>query len=112
MPNIPVSRRSVLSIGGGLALAAAVPRWSLSATPDITEFRLTPRAAARVALVGAPHPKTEVWSYNGGVPGPEIRVKQGSRLKIIVENRLKEDTTVHWHGLRVPFKMDGVSHLT
>jgi FtsP/CotA-like multicopper oxidase with cupredoxin domain len=39
-------------------------------------------------------------------------VRQGARLKIVVENRLAEETTVHWHGLRVPHAMDGVPHLT
>ncbi len=46
------------------------------------------------------------------MPGPEIRVRQGDRLRVSVENRLDEETTVHWHGLRVPNAMDGVPHLT
>ena len=46
------------------------------------------------------------------MPGPEIRVRQGERLRITVENRLAEETTVHWHGLRVPNAMDGVPHMT
>jgi FtsP/CotA-like multicopper oxidase with cupredoxin domain len=66
----------------------------------------------RVALVGAPHPETEVWCYNGTQPGPEIRVRQGGRLRIVVQNRLPEATTIHWHGVRVPNAMDGVPHLT
>ena len=53
-----------------------------------------------------------MWSYNGAVPGPEIRVRQGDRLRVTVENQLAEETTVHWHGLRVPNAMDGVPHLT
>ncbi|MGH6661906.1 MAG: multicopper oxidase family protein, partial [Rhodospirillales bacterium] len=63
-------------------------------------------------LVGEGRPPTAVWSYNGAVPGPEIRVRQGERLRVAVENRLAEETTVHWHGLRVPNAMDGVPHLT
>ncbi len=116
MSGAPVSRRSALRLAGGLALVAAVPRALPAAVPGTAEFRaefrLTPRASHRVAMVGVPHPETAVWSYNGALPGPEIRVPQGSRLKIIVENGLGEDTTVHWHGLRVPFNMDGVSYLT
>jgi FtsP/CotA-like multicopper oxidase with cupredoxin domain len=46
------------------------------------------------------------------VPGPEIRVQQGERIRIKVENHLPEETTVHWHGVRVPNVMDGVPHLT
>jgi FtsP/CotA-like multicopper oxidase with cupredoxin domain len=53
-----------------------------------------------------------VWAYEGLVPGPQIRIRQGERLRVRVENRLPEETTVHWHGVRVPNAMDGVPHLT
>jgi FtsP/CotA-like multicopper oxidase with cupredoxin domain len=66
----------------------------------------------RAHLVGAPYPETAIWSYNGAVPGPEIRLRQGEHVQITVENQLTEETTVHWHGLRVPNPMDGVPHLT
>ena len=68
--------------------------------------------AGRTHLVGAPYPETAVWSYNGTVPGLEIRLRQGERLRIAIENQLSEETTVHWHGLGVPNPMDGVPHLT
>src|SRR3546814_19378323 len=48
----------------------------------------------------------------GTTPGPEIRLRQGDRLRVLVENRLDEETTVHWHGIRLPNAMDGVPHLT
>jgi FtsP/CotA-like multicopper oxidase with cupredoxin domain len=48
------------------------------------------------------------WTYGAGIPGPEIRVKQGERLRVRVENGLPEETTVHWHGVRVPNDQDGV----
>jgi FtsP/CotA-like multicopper oxidase with cupredoxin domain len=69
-------------------------------------------APARARLVGPAHPDTDVWAFNGRVPGPEIRVRQGGRALIRVENKLSEETTVHWHGIRVPNAMDGVPHLT
>jgi FtsP/CotA-like multicopper oxidase with cupredoxin domain len=59
-----------------------------------------------------PYGDTAVWYYDGSLPGPEIRIRQGQRLKIEVENGLDEETTVHWHGVRVPNAMDGVPHLT
>jgi FtsP/CotA-like multicopper oxidase with cupredoxin domain len=105
-------RRSALKLGGGLVLAASLPRWPALAAPAVREFRLTPHAKSDASLVGAPYAATKVWSYDGSVPGPEIRLKQGERLKVVVENRLAVDTTVHWHGIRTPFGMDGVSHLT
>jgi FtsP/CotA-like multicopper oxidase with cupredoxin domain len=51
---------------------------------------------------------TEVFAYNGQVPGPEIRVKRGDRVKVTLLNKLEEPTTIHWHGIRVPAGMDGV----
>jgi FtsP/CotA-like multicopper oxidase with cupredoxin domain len=107
MLDRPVSRRALLRAGGGLALAAAAS--PLRAASN--EFRLVARPG-RVPLVGAPFPETDVWTFNGTVPGPEIRVRQGGRLRVVVENRLAESTTVHWHGIRVPNAMDGVPDLT
>ena len=53
------------------------------------------------------------WGYNGQYPGPELRVREGERLRVTVENRLPEaGTTVHWHGLPVPNPMDGVPGVT
>jgi len=62
--------------------------------------------------LGTRPPATAVWAYNGTVPGPEIRVRQGERVRVAVENRLVEETTVHFHGIRLPNAMDGVPHLT
>ena len=51
------------------------------------------------------------WGY-GTVPGPEIRLRVGDRLRVQLENGLPEDTTVHWHGLAPPNGMDGVPGIT
>ncbi|WEG14822.1 multicopper oxidase domain-containing protein [Pullulanibacillus sp. KACC 23026] len=59
-----------------------------------------------------PGDKVEAWAYNGTVPGPEIKVNQGDKVKIIVKNDLPEGTTVHWHGLDVPFKQDGTGGIS
>jgi FtsP/CotA-like multicopper oxidase with cupredoxin domain len=104
-----LSRRTFLTASGVAAVGAlfpdrpgraAVVRHHLAAGPG------------RAFLVGPSYPETAVWSYNGIVPGPEIRLRQGERVEVAVENRLAEETTVHWHGLRVPNAMDGVPHLT
>jgi FtsP/CotA-like multicopper oxidase with cupredoxin domain len=107
-----LTRRASLKLAGGLALAATLPSWPLCAADGIRNFHLSPNASAKAPLVGGSYPATNVWSYDGSVPGPEIRIKQGERLKVLVENRLAESTTVHWHGIRTPFAMDGVSFLT
>lgn len=51
------------------------------------------------------------WGYNGGTPGPTIEAVEGDRVRILVTNKLKEATTIHWHGLLVPNSQDGVSGL-
>lgn len=66
----------------------------------------------RAQLAPPPYPQTDVWCYNGQIPGPSIRAKQGERLRVVVENHLADTTTVHWHGIRVPNAMDGVPDLT
>ncbi len=52
------------------------------------------------------------WAYGDTVPGPVLRGRVGDTLAVRVDNRLPEDTTVHWHGLAVPNAMDGVPDLT
>jgi FtsP/CotA-like multicopper oxidase with cupredoxin domain len=54
----------------------------------------------------------EAWAYNEQVPGPQIRVKEGDRVRIHVTNNLHESHAVHWHGLEVPFDQDGVPFIT
>lgn len=49
------------------------------------------------------------YTYNGGSPGPTIRVKVGDTLIVELVNNLSLPTTIHWHGLAVPYEMDGVT---
>ena len=69
-------------------------------------------ASIKLPLVGDDHPTTAVFAYDGSVPGPVLRLPQGQVFKARAENRLGEDTTVHWHGIRLPNAMDGVPGLT
>lgn len=52
------------------------------------------------------------WAFNGSVPGPEIRVTEGDRVKVTLLNHLPESTSIHWHGLRLPNPSDGVAGVT
>ncbi len=60
----------------------------------------------------APGSKAICWGYNGSTPGPTIEATEGDRVRIFVTNRLKEPTSMHWHGLLLPSGMDGVGGLT
>jgi len=52
--------------------------------------------------------KVNCWGYNGSTPGPTIEAVEGDRVRIYVENRLPEATSMHWHGVILPNAMDGV----
>ncbi len=52
------------------------------------------------------------WGYNGQLPGPDIRVVEGDRVRIHVTNKLPESTTVHWHGIDLSWEADGVPGVT
>jgi FtsP/CotA-like multicopper oxidase with cupredoxin domain len=73
--------------------------------PKIVEINLEARIASLEIVPGV---HTKVWTYNGGVPGPLIRVRRGDRLIVHFSNKLETSTTVHWHGLQIPIEMDGV----
>jgi FtsP/CotA-like multicopper oxidase with cupredoxin domain len=53
----------------------------------------------------APGTKVEAWTYNEQVPGPQIRVKEGERVRLILHNKLPESTAIHFHGLELPNAM-------
>ena len=89
----------------------ALPPSGSAVAKEAVEYRIT-ATAGQVPLVGGSYPDTGIWGYDGDVPGPVLRVRQGGRLRVAVENGLDEETTVHWHGVRVPNAMDGVPHLT
>jgi FtsP/CotA-like multicopper oxidase with cupredoxin domain len=52
------------------------------------------------------------WAYNDQVPGPEIRVKEGDRVRVVLKNELPESTSIHFHGLILPNDQDGVPFIT
>ena len=72
-------------------------------------FHLIPEPVKRRIV---PWKTLEVWGYNGSCPGPTIQVQQGDRVRILVENRLPESTTMHWHGLEIPIEQDGVPYIS
>lgn len=78
--------------------------------PDVVEVHLT---AERVEVDLGFDTPTEMWAYNGQVPGPLIQARQGDLVRVVLTNALPDDqaTTIHWHGLRVSDQMDGIPHL-
>lgn len=95
-----MTRRQALTL-----MAATVATPGLSAPRRIT---LRPEA---VETMVAGH-RLPMLAFNGQVPGPEIRLRQGDAAHIRLDNGLRDGALVHWHGLRVPNRMDGVNVLT
>jgi len=76
---------------------------------DVKVFELT---AQEIQWEVAPGDVRTAMAYNGQVPGPEIRVQLGDRVRIIFNNELPESSAIHYHGLVVPNDQDGVPGLT
>ncbi|MFI7010270.1 multicopper oxidase family protein [Streptomyces sp. NPDC050145] len=57
-----------------------------------------------------PGRKTPTWGFNGTYLGPTLRAKRGERVEVRVRNSLDEASTVHWHGMHLPARMDGGPH--
>jgi hypothetical protein len=76
---------------------------------DVRVFELDTSVIRWTILPGV---TVDAYAFNGQVPGPRLRFKQGDRVRINVTNHLPETTTVHWHGLVLPNVMDGPAHVT
>jgi FtsP/CotA-like multicopper oxidase with cupredoxin domain len=89
----------VLAVGGGFGLAQL-----LGDDDGDADFVLRPQQ--ETVELGRRTART--WTYGAGIPGPELRLKQGEPVRIRVENGLPDETTIHWHGVRTENAMDGV----
>lgn len=113
-----MQRRDFLKLTAALSAAGLLPFWSGRALaagrpalpiPDL----LTPDIHGAVRLIaqtGTSHwngKAVNTWGYNGALLGPAIEMTRGKTLKVLMENRLPQATTVHWHGLEVPGEVDG-----
>ncbi len=77
-------------------------------TPGERVLRAAP-AALRLKPSG---PETMLWAFDGQVPGPVVRVRQGEEVRLRFVNDLPAPISLHWHGVRGPNAMDGVAGLT
>jgi FtsP/CotA-like multicopper oxidase with cupredoxin domain len=75
----------------------------------VKEFHLT---ADPIAWEYAKGKFVEAWGYNGQIPGPEIRVNEGDKVRVIIQNNLPVGTSLHWHGIHVENSADGTPGLT
>lgn len=103
-------RQFVAALSGSIAgLSAQFPFRAAYAADGFLELTAGP---SQHKLYREDASASDLWTYNGGLPGPEIRVKRGERVKVRLINNLEEGTSIHWHGVRIANAMDGVSGLT
>ena len=117
-----LTRREVLHGIGMLgvgAAAASVARTLLPPSSSPVASAAPPGPLREIHLVAketrwelSPGKVVKAMAYNGQVPGPKIRVREGERVRVILKNELSEPTTIHWHGVDVPNPMDGVPGIT
>ncbi|MGZ8286206.1 MAG: copper resistance system multicopper oxidase [Allosphingosinicella sp.] len=117
MNQISVDRRTLLRAGAlgtfGLGMQGLFPAWAQSGTPGLAPT-LPTLSGENIALEIGMKPFTvggrtgKAVMINGTIPGPLVRLREGQNVRISVDNRLDEDTSIHWHGFILPFEMDGV----
>ncbi len=89
-PDVPVTNPPVLV--------------NISTAPKTVEVNLTAAPAKLTLQAGV---TTDVFAYNGQIPGPTLDVREGDKVIVHFKNNLSEPTTVHWHGIHLPFESDG-----
>ncbi|GAC1575560.1 MAG: hypothetical protein NVS3B5_06640 [Sphingomicrobium sp.] len=100
-------------IGAGAAFGKIMPVWAQSGSAGITTA-LPAVSGSDIALsignvaVRVDGKVNKAIGINGTVPGPLIRLKEGQQVRLRVTNTLAQDSSIHWHGMLVPFTMDGV----
>ncbi len=101
------------TLGGGALALPWLPAWAQPVSAGIAT-PLPGLSGADIALTVAHLTRTidgtrsHAIGINGTSPAPLIRLKQGQQVRLSVTNSLDEETSIHWHGLLVPFQMDGV----
>ncbi|QZD92986.1 copper resistance system multicopper oxidase [Qipengyuania xiapuensis] len=98
----------------GAAMSLPLPAWARGESLTHAKQGFGEVSGKKIALsVGDHHfgvggRKGHAIAVNGSVPGPLLRLKEGQKVRIDVTNNLDEDTSIHWHGLLLPFQFDGV----
>ncbi|MEO7169538.1 MAG: copper resistance system multicopper oxidase [Sphingomonas sp.] len=112
-----IDRRTLLrggaALGGTAALAPWFPAWAQPVSagivrplPTVSGDDIHLRIAHQMLTIDGR--TSHAIGVNGTVPAPLIRLREGQTVRLHVENALDEDSSIHWHGLILPFQMDGV----
>ena len=114
--------RSALALGSGTAASLLLPGWARAHTTHGDHTMPTADGAPGHDVLGGDHIELAIArtpftlggktghavTVNGTLPAPLIRLREGQMARISVTNHLDEDSSIHWHGILLPFQMDGV----
>lgn len=103
-----MDRRKFLAWAGASACLNAASRLNIQAAAPAPKVDATLRIAP-VEIEIAPGKNIKTIGYNGSVPGPMLRFKEGRQVTIEVQNETSTPELAHWHGLYVPSQVDGAS---
>ena len=105
--------RGAVAGGGLLSLQGLMPAWAQTGSPGLRSD-LPTLSGPDIALTVGQTPFTlngrtaMATTINGVLPAPVLRLREGQNVRLSVTNGLDEDTSIHWHGILLPFQMDGV----
>ena len=117
---LTMNRRGLLGAGAGAAglagLTALTPAWARGANihNGVIRSGFDEVSGSSIDLTIGEGPRVvqgrrgHAIAVNGSVPGPLVRLKEGEPVRLNVTNTLSQDSSIHWHGLLVPFQFDGV----
>ena len=115
MTLLKTDRRTFLAGGAAAAgLAGLAPAWARTVSHGLAAKGSGTLTGTDIRLDIAETPfvvdgrRGHAIALNGTIPAPLLRLKEGETFRLTVHNHLDEDTSIHWHGLLVPFEMDGV----
>ena len=111
-PQNPLSRRKFITKLGLSMTACALPLPVWASQKQPAGSVLIEAKKGQVELLGKGLGRTDIWGYGGRVPGAIIRVRQNEEVNVHFKNSLDQGSTLHWHGIRIDNKMDGVAGLT
>src|SRR5690606_4977760 len=116
LPLMPSRRRFVRGLVAGGVMVGLSP-WVRAAAQGLADTRTGAApvlSGTNIDLVVAESPvdfpgtPTMATPINGSIPAPTLKLREGDTVTIRVTNRLREATSIHWHGIILPYQMDGV----
>lgn len=108
----------ILAVAGGVSYfavsssntpAVAQPKVIQENGQTVKQFEITAETKKIKLKDGT---QVDAWTFGGSVPGTQIRVTEGDKVRVTLKNKLSEPTSIHWHGVPVPNAMDGIPGVT